>query len=80
MDLISQFVPDLLLMDVNMPGMTGYEVCVNLRKNPSTKLLPILFVSAMLNAEERLAGFEAGGDEYDIYWLGAGSVSTLLLP
>ncbi len=62
--LIEQSVPDLLLLDVNMPGMTGYEVCISLRKNVSTKLLPILFVSAMINAEERLAGFEAGGDEY----------------
>lgn len=64
LELIAESVPDILLLDVNMPGMTGYEVCINLRKNPSTKLLPILFVSAMINVEERLAGFEAGGDEY----------------
>lgn len=64
LDLIAESVPDILLLDVNMPGMTGYEVCTSLRKNPSTKSLPILFVSAMINVEERLAGFEAGGDEY----------------
>jgi len=64
LEIIEKSPPDLLLLDVNMPGMTGYEVCTTLRKNSSTKLLPILFVSAMINAEERLAGFEAGGDEY----------------
>ena len=63
-DLIAESVPDILLLDVNMPGMTGYEVCATLRKNSATKSLPILFVSAMINTEERLAGFEAGGDEY----------------
>ncbi len=64
LDLIAGSLPDLLLLDVNMPDMTGYEVCMALRKNQATKSLPILFVSAMVNTEERLAGFEAGGDEY----------------
>jgi len=64
LDLIAQSIPDLLLLDVNMPGMTGYEVCTQLRKDPATQSLPILFVSAMINSEERLAGFESGGDEY----------------
>jgi len=64
LELIGKYPPDILLLDVNMPGMTGYEVCTQLRKNKATKSLPILFVSAMINAEERLAGFEAGGDEY----------------
>jgi len=64
LDLITESPPDILLLDVNMPGMTGYEVCTRLRKTPTTKSLPILFVSAMINTEERLAGFEAGGDEY----------------
>ena len=64
LDLIAESAPDILLLDINMPGMTGYEVCVTLKKNPATRLLPILFVSAMINVEERLAGFEAGGNEY----------------
>jgi len=62
--LIEQAIPDILLLDVNMPEMTGYEVCTRLRQEPTTRLLPVIFVSAMINTEERLAGFEAGGDEY----------------
>lgn len=64
LDLIENDCPDLILLDVNMPGMTGYEVCTQLRRNNKTVNLPVLFVSAMINTEERLAGFEAGGDEY----------------
>lgn len=64
LDLIEESHPDLVLLDVNMPGMNGYEVCTTLRKSEATRSIPILFVSAMINTEERLAGFEAGGDEY----------------
>ena len=56
--------PDLILLDVNMPNMTGYEVCKRIRQRKETATLPIIFVSAMDTAEERLAGFEAGGTEY----------------
>jgi len=56
--------PDIILLDVNMPGMTGYEVCTELRKHKNSSAIPIIFVSAMDNVEERLAGFEAGGNEY----------------
>lgn len=64
--LIEQDIPDLILLDVNMPGLNGYEVCQKLRNNPETEDLPIIFVSALDSTEERLAGFEAGGDEYII--------------
>jgi len=56
--------PDIILLDVNMPEMTGYEVCTTLRAHEETSTLPIIFVSAMDDAEERLAGFEAGCNEY----------------
>jgi len=55
---IEKQVPDLLLLDVNMPGMSGYEVCEHLRKQKNTEHLPIIFVSALDSTEERLAGFE----------------------
>ncbi len=66
LSLIEEAIPDLLLLDVSMPGMSGYQVCEKLRKKKNTQDLPIIFVSGMDNPEERLAGFEAGGDEYVI--------------
>jgi len=64
LELIAESLPDLLLLDVNMPGMTGYEVCEQLRKTYSSKELPIIFVSAMINEEEKENGFKVGGDGY----------------
>ena len=61
---VQTILPDLILLDVNMPEMNGYEVCVQLRKQAATRSLPVIFVSALDSAEERLRGFEAGGDEY----------------
>jgi len=55
---------DLILLDVDMPEMDGYEVCEKLKANPATALIPIIFVSALTSAEARLRGYEAGGDEY----------------
>ena len=62
--LVSEEKPDLILLDVHMPEMSGYEVCKELRSQPETRFLPVIFVSALDGPKERLAGFEAGGDEY----------------
>ncbi|MFN3238686.1 MAG: PleD family two-component system response regulator [Pseudomonadales bacterium] len=56
--------PDLILLDVTMPEMDGYEVCETLKGHAKHRNIPIIFVSARVSPEERLAGFEAGGDEY----------------
>jgi len=64
LELIKTQIPDILLLDVNMPGMSGYEVCRILRDKQDTKLLPIIFISAMLTSDERSEGFDAGGNEY----------------
>jgi len=63
---IEQQIPDLILLDVDMPGMSGYDVCKHLRKQKSTEHLPIIFVSSLDSTEERLTGFEVGADEYII--------------
>jgi len=55
---------DLVLLDVDMPEMDGYEVCKILKANPATASIPIIFVSARTQADSRLLGYEAGGDEY----------------
>jgi class 3 adenylate cyclase len=57
-------LPDLVLLDVVMPGMDGYEVCRSIRERPETKLLPVVIVTALDPAEERLKGIEAGADDF----------------
>lgn len=57
---VSAEVPDLILLDVSMPGMTGYEVCRTLRGDSAVDDLPIIFLSGMVSQEDRLAGYEAG--------------------
>ena len=56
--------PDLILLDVMMPEMNGYEVCAALRADPATALLPVVMVTALDAAEERVKGIEAGADDF----------------
>ncbi len=56
--------PDLVLLDVMMPGMSGYEVCKKLRENPATAMLPVVMVTALDPAQERVKGIEAGADDF----------------
>ncbi len=55
---------DLILLDIEMPGMNGYEVCRMLRKNESTMDIPIIFLTAMEKPEDIKSGFEVGGNDY----------------
>jgi len=64
MDLVGKLMPDVILLDVNMPGMSGYEVCQQIKENPKTTNIPVTFVSALDTLAERLAGYEVGGDDY----------------
>mgnify|MGYP002780475201 CR=1 FL=1 len=56
--------PDLILLDVMMPGLDGYEVCRQLKENEDTRLIPVVFVTALGDREARLRGIEAGGDDF----------------
>ena len=56
--------PDLVLLDIMMPGMTGYEVCEHLRQDESLRDVKIILVSAKATAAERLKGYEVGADDY----------------
>jgi putative two-component system response regulator len=56
--------PDLVLLDVMMPGMDGYEVCRRLKRNEDTRHIPVIFVTSMSEVEDEKRGFEAGGVDY----------------
>ena len=56
--------PDLILLDVMMPGMTGHEVCRRLKFDPATARIPVIFVTALTDAVDEIAGFEAGAVDY----------------
>jgi putative two-component system response regulator len=56
--------PDLILLDVMMPGMDGYEVCQRLKASPQTQGIPVIFVTSMNEVEDEQHGFEVGGVDY----------------
>ncbi len=56
--------PDLILLDINMPGMNGYEVCEYLKSNPDLKNIPVLFISALDDSSDKVKAFAVGGVDY----------------
>ncbi|MHC4268823.1 MAG: response regulator [Planctomycetota bacterium] len=61
---ISHHSPDLILLDVLMPGMDGFETCRRLKVNPATSKIPVIFITAMTDVENKIKGFEVGGVDY----------------
>ncbi len=57
-------LPDLILLDINLPGINGIEVCRRLKDNPVTKDLPVIFISALGETELKVKALEAGGTDY----------------
>jgi len=56
--------PDLLLLDVKMPRLSGFEVCRRIKNDAETRLIPIILITAMTATEDRLAGIQAGADDF----------------
>lgn len=56
--------PELILLDICMPGMDGFEVCAKLQQNPVTEAIPIIFLSALSDIEDKLHAFALGGADY----------------
>jgi signal transduction histidine kinase len=56
--------PDLILLDVMMPGMSGFEVCRRLKSRPGTQFIPIVLVTALADRDSRVTGIEAGADDF----------------
>jgi len=61
---ISRQPPDLVLLDIMMPGINGYEVCRKIRENPATALLPVVLATSLDPNQERVKGIEAGADDF----------------
>lgn len=57
-------LPDLILLDINMPKMDGYEVCAQLKADPETEAIPIIFLSALSETTDKVRAFRAGGADY----------------
>lgn len=62
--LASDRPPDLVLLDLSLPGMDGLEVCQRLRRNPSTAAVPVIMVTARVAEDDRVAGLDLGADDY----------------
>ena len=61
---VEREIPDLMILDVYMPGIDGFEVCKRLREKKETQSLPIVMLSSRGNIKEKLAGFRVGADDY----------------
>ena len=64
LDLISRETPDLVLLDVMMPGIDGFEVCRRIKSSPEGRLLPVVLVTALGQSTDRVSGLEAGADDF----------------
>lgn len=64
LDAIAHEPPDLILLDVNMPGMNGFEVCTRIRERPEWQDIPVIFLTALTDVSDKVKGFAAGGVDY----------------
>ena len=64
LDAIDRSIPDLVILDLMLPDLSGTEVCRRLKQNPSTRALPVVMVTARDTEFDRVVGFELGADDY----------------
>lgn len=57
-------VPDLVILDVSMPGMSGWELCALLRRQSATREIPVLFLTARREVRDRITAMQVGGSDY----------------
>ena len=64
LELVDQTQPDLILLDVVMPGLDGFETCRRLKENPATQEIPVIFMTALVNTSDKVKGFELGAVDH----------------
>ncbi|MEQ5874431.1 MULTISPECIES: response regulator [unclassified Pseudoalteromonas] len=64
LEVVEKFDPQVILLDVSMPQMSGYDVCRKLKENPNTQKIIVMFVSARGTVEERMEGYSVGAEDY----------------
>jgi len=64
LDKVSETQPDLILLDVMMPKLNGFEVCERLKSDPTTKIIPVIMVTALNEIEDKIKATEAGADDF----------------
>jgi putative two-component system response regulator len=64
LEMVKQQQPDLILLDVMMPGMDGFEVCQLLKQDEHTRLIPVIFITALNDRRSRIRGIEVGADDF----------------
>jgi two-component system cell cycle response regulator len=64
LEIIAAGAPDIILLDVMMPGMDGFEVCRRIKANPKTMHIPVVMVTALSEPKDRVRGLEAGADDF----------------
>jgi putative two-component system response regulator len=62
--LVEQTSPDLVLLDVMMPDQSGFDVCVALKSNPATRLIPVVLITALNDSSDKIRGLDAGADDF----------------
>ncbi len=66
--------PDLVILDVNMPGMTGWEFCAILRRQSATREVPVLFLTGRTEVKDRITAMQLGGSDFLAKPFGAGDL------
>jgi putative two-component system response regulator len=63
-DILGAHHPDLILLDVVMPGKSGYDLCRELKDDPNTRLIPVVMITGLTDREDKVRGIEAGADDF----------------
>ena len=64
LEIVQEEPPDLILLDIMMPGMDGIEVCRRLRANEKSRIIPIVFVTAKGEIDDKMDGYDVGANDY----------------